>query len=415
MGGMAKISMLPSLLLSLALLACAAPEGQDLDSGGKADSPFGTADLIEGTAPAVGLLRFVNDPATSVELLKQEVGLRSDAASNIVGHREGQGGVADPFDDVRELDEVPRIGPSALQDLLDFAFDNGFVPQGDELLGTYDDVSFTVNQANAVLQLVNTASPSQLDDDLALDGRAVDAIIEARPIQSVMALSTLSFVGSTALEKLRDQGTEAPREFGVISDLDKTVVPPAPMGQALPDTAYAGIAEMYNFLEFGEGAGVAGDIHYVTARQPSAVVDIPAWLSANGVPQGSIDTGISGIPTLARDEKIRDITAVFEATGDQRYVLFGDSSHVDPDVYRSIISTFGDRVEVAFIHNVKTIDPARLAGLVLVDNYAQAAAELMRRRVFTEDQARMAMQAVVAAGEIDAGELEALIDANRPN
>lgn len=69
----------------------------------------------------------------------------------------------------------------------------------------------------------------------------------------------------------------------------------------------------------------------------------------------------------------------------------------------------------AFIHDVKVIDPARLEGLVLIDNYAQAAAELFRRNMLTEDQARMVMLAVVAGGQISSAQLEDLIAGNQPN
>ncbi len=414
---MTRLPLLSALLLSipLALASCAGPEGgQDYDQSGKADSPFGVADLIPGTAPTIGLLRFVNDPATSEDLLDDDARLRSSAARNIIAHREG-GNSIDLFDDVQELDDVAQVGPSALQRLLDFAFDNGFVPQGDDELGTYDGVPFSVNEANAVLQLVNTASAGTLDDDVALDSRAVDAIIDTRPVYSILSLADLSYVGASALGKLKSHDADPLREIGVLSDLDKTIVPPAPSGQSLPDDAYPGIAELISLLEFGDGSGASGDVNFVTARQPSAVVEIPAWLEDHGVPLGNIGTGISGIPYIAKDEKVRDITEVFEGNPDQQFVMFGDSSHVDPDAYREILATFPDQFQVAFIHDVKTIDPARLEGLVLVQNYAQAAAELFRLRILSEDEARMVMASVVLGGEITDTELEQLIADNQPN
>jgi hypothetical protein len=417
---MARLPRLSSLLLALSLslaASCAAQEAQPFgDSAGKADSPFSVSDLVNGTAPAIGVLRLVNDPATSEDLLDDDARLTSSAARNIIEHRSGQGN-SNLFDDIEELDAVAQVGPSALQHLLDYAFDNGFVPQGDDELGTYEGVSFSVNQASAVLHLVNLASAPQLDDDIGLDSRSVTAILETRPVLSILSLADLPFVGSSALEKLKSQagsGTQV-REIGVVSDLDKTIVPPAPAGQALPDQAYPGIAELITFLEFGDGSGAAGDVNFVTARQPSMVTEIPTWLEAHGVPLGPIGTGISGIPFIAKDEKVRDITEVFEANPDQKFVLFGDTSHVDPDVYREILATFPDQVQVAFVHNVKTIDATRLEGLVLVDNYAQSAAELFRQGLLSEDEARMVMTMVISGGEITDAEMEALIADNQPN
>jgi phosphatidate phosphatase APP1 len=142
---------------------------------------------------------------------------------------------------------------------------------------------------------------------------------------------------------------------------------------------------------------------------------MPDWLELHGVPLGHIGTGISGIPFIAKDEKVRDISEVFEGNPEQKFVMFGDSSHVDPDAYREILAKFPGRVHVAFIHDVKSIDPSRLVGLNLVDNYAQAAAELFRLELISEDEARMVMTTVVTGGEITDAELEDLIANNQPN
>lgn len=61
-------------------------------------------------------------------------------------------------------------------------------------------MSFTVNEADAVILLVNTASDPVLDYHVALDRRAVQAIFEARPITSDMELAELS------LEELCERG-----------------------------------------------------------------------------------------------------------------------------------------------------------------------------------------------------------------
>jgi DNA uptake protein ComE-like DNA-binding protein len=403
----------PGIASCLALLAaCVAGTddpggGGSGGGGGKADDPVDAAELIEGTPPAVGLLRLVNDPATTTALLEDEADIASDAAGNLVARR--------PFDTVAAIDAVPRVGEATLQRLLDFAFAGGFVPAGDDVLGTWDDVAFTVDQAEAVVSLVNLATLEELDDDVALDARAAAAIVEARPIASVLSLSTVAFVDTSALEKLRARGGSAgTREIGVVSDLDSTVIPPAPQGQELPDAPYAGVGELYTFLEQDDGGGDAGDVHDETARATDAETAVPAWLAAHGVPAGDISTGISGIPSIAKNEKIRDITTLFGANPGQDFVLFGDTNHVDPDVYQAIRATFGARVTIAFVHDVKEIDPARLEGLFLIDNYAQAAAELFRRHILTEDQARAVMQAVVAGGEITQDDVDDLIAANRP-
>ena len=61
----------------------------------------------------------------------------------------------------------------------------------------------SVEQADATLELVNVLSVEALDDDLALNSRAVDSIINARPIDTVDSLSRLYYVGGSALRTLK--------------------------------------------------------------------------------------------------------------------------------------------------------------------------------------------------------------------
>ncbi len=78
-----------------------------------------------------------------------------------------------------------------------------WVPGGADLLGVYDGVSFTVEEADATLELVNSVSAEVLDDDLALNSRAVESIMRARPLETVDSLSRLYYVGGSALRTLK--------------------------------------------------------------------------------------------------------------------------------------------------------------------------------------------------------------------
>lgn len=191
-------------VLALAsLLACSGGIEPD------ADEQAATAmTLKDGTAEAVGLLAFLADEATTFEVLDGAAGLDKRAAENLIAHRDGPDanfGTADddPFDSVAEVDAVPRVGPVTLDKLVAYASSQGFVPTGDELLGVYDGVSFTVAEAAATLAFVNAASHDALDDDLSLDVRAADNIVAAQPIATVLALSELAYVGTKTMEKLK--------------------------------------------------------------------------------------------------------------------------------------------------------------------------------------------------------------------
>ncbi|MEQ1565818.1 MAG: nuclease A inhibitor family protein [Myxococcota bacterium] len=193
-----------SLVTTLALVGCTthvAPDARDPASGRFAAG--------EGTPEALGMLAFVNDPATTVTVLDGPVGLDARAATGIVAHRDGPDATAgtpddDAFGTLAELDRVYYVGDSALTAILAYAEAEGWVARDpDDVLGTWDGVTFTLGEAEAVLGLVNTAEHAELDVDAALDVRAADAIVAARPIDTMGELAGLSYVGTSALEKLR--------------------------------------------------------------------------------------------------------------------------------------------------------------------------------------------------------------------
>jgi DNA uptake protein ComE-like DNA-binding protein len=69
---------------------------------------------------------------------------------------------------------------------------------------TVEEVTFTPAQAQAVLALVNSATEQHLDLVVGLDRRAAGNILEARPFESLEALAAVSYVGRSAMEKLRE-------------------------------------------------------------------------------------------------------------------------------------------------------------------------------------------------------------------
>lgn len=192
-----------AVLVSL-VAACAPPSESTQEQAASEQSA-----IHDGTPEGVGLLAFLNAPETTHAVLDDEVPLDKRAADNLIAHRNGPDGVFgtaddDLFDDVAEVDDVPWVGPAALSKLVAYAAAQGYVPTGDDLLGVFDDVAFTVNEAEATLTLANTADYAVLDDDVALDRRAVDAIFAAREIPSLLVLADLYFVGPSAMLKLRE-------------------------------------------------------------------------------------------------------------------------------------------------------------------------------------------------------------------
>lgn len=163
-----------------------------------------------------GVLRFVNDCPTTLPVLDDDAGLDARAATRIVSLRDGADTICGTSDDqlfwsMAELDDVPWVGNSALSKLVAHASLLGYVTDdGEGVAGVYDDVSFSLAEAEGVLRIANGASLEILDFDIGLDSRAATAIIDGRPFdassigENMQLLAAASFVGKSALQRLKN-------------------------------------------------------------------------------------------------------------------------------------------------------------------------------------------------------------------
>ena len=190
----------------ISLLGCA-PDPTDLDASASA------LRYEEGSPEALGLQAFLNDAGTTFTLLDIDVGLNAIAARNLIDHRDGPDGTFgtgddDLFETIAEIDGVYYVGSSALGLLFDYAIAGGWV--SDEQPVLVEGVEFTAAQAEQTVALANVASQELLDDDIALDSRAAANIVADRPLADIDALAAVSYVGASALTKLRDYADSNP-------------------------------------------------------------------------------------------------------------------------------------------------------------------------------------------------------------
>jgi len=213
---------LATLIPILALLSagCATPFSE------LEDSSFA---ITAGSVQAIGVLALLNDPGTDIDTLDFDAALNVRSARNLMQHRDGYDGVFgtyddDIFNDIEEVDSVRWVGPSALAQLVSYAATVGWIPQGDDFLGTWDHVTFTVNEAQHTLDYTNDADLSTLDIDLRLDSRAAGSIVAAQPIATVEELAGLYYVGTSALTKLKDYAEGEGENPGCLSDSEAEAV-----------------------------------------------------------------------------------------------------------------------------------------------------------------------------------------------
>jgi len=164
--------------------------------------------ITDGSSEAIGVLDMLNDPSTDIDVLDFDAKLNARSARNLVHYRDGFDGVFGTYDDnlfgdIEEVDSVRWVGPAALAQLVSYAATAGWIPQGEDILGTWDGVTFTVDEAGDTLDYVNDADHSTLDFDLGLDRRAANSIVAAQPIATIEDLAGLYYVGSSALTLLK--------------------------------------------------------------------------------------------------------------------------------------------------------------------------------------------------------------------
>jgi len=161
----------------------------------------------------------------------------------------------------------------------------------------------------------------------------------------------------------------ASARFGVISDLDDTVIQSrisnflhaartVMLGNARTRLPFPGVAAFYQALRNGVGGDEKNPIFYVSSS-PWNIYDVIAeFMDLQKVPKGPIilrdwDIGWSALSSSHhfghKGVAIRNIMQLYPAL---QFILIGDTSQHDPEIYRQIVSEFPNRVAAIYIRDV---------------------------------------------------------------
>ncbi|MBA3455404.1 MAG: hypothetical protein H0T42_20090 [Deltaproteobacteria bacterium] len=100
--------------------SCATDENDGEIEDGEQDHADGKADAIgSGSVQAAAILAMVNDPAIDEAALDVDARLSTRVARNIITNR--------PYGSLRDLDDVPYVGPATLAALLRFSIAEGYL------------------------------------------------------------------------------------------------------------------------------------------------------------------------------------------------------------------------------------------------------------------------------------------------
>jgi phosphatidate phosphatase APP1 len=235
--------------------------------------------------------------------------------------------------------------------------------------------------------------------------------------------------------QLRVIGSDA--ELGVISDLDDTVIQSritsflqavrtVMLGNARTRLPFPGVAAFYQALERGGNGGRRNPIFYVSSS-PWNIYDLIAdFMDVQRIPRGPIqlrdwDITLSALSSGRhrgfKEPVIREILDLYPTLP---FVLIGDNSQHDPEIYRTILDHYPGRIHAIYIRNVDAnperstaiqalAREVRAAGstLVLADDTYAAASHAAEQGWIT----RESLPSIHEEKKADAGESGAKVDA----
>jgi phosphatidate phosphatase APP1 len=167
--------------------------------------------------------------------------------------------------------------------------------------------------------------------------------------------------------------------FGVISDLDDTVIQSritnflqavrtVMLGNARTRLPFPGVAAFYRALELGGDGAHTNPIFYVSSS-PWNIHDLIAeFMDLQQIPRGAItlrdwDIVFSALTSshlgTFKEPVIREILDLYPTLP---FILIGDNSQKDPEIYRRILDRYPNRILAIYIRNVDT-NPERKASV----------------------------------------------------
>jgi len=167
--------------------------------------------------------------------------------------------------------------------------------------------------------------------------------------------------------------------FGVISDLDDTVIQSritsflqavrtVMLGNSRTRLPFPGVAAFYQALERGGDGARKNPIFYVSSS-PWNIYDIIAdFMDVQRIPTGPIhlrdwDIGLDALSSRRlKTHKEPIIREILDLYPELPFILIGDDSQKDPEIYRAILDAYPGRILAIYIRNVRS-DPERSASV----------------------------------------------------
>ncbi|MEO8622717.1 MAG: phosphatase domain-containing protein [bacterium] len=195
--------------------------------------------------------------------------------------------------------------------------------------------------------------------------------------------------------------------FGVISDIDDTVIQSRVsnflmaarmiiLGNAHTRLPFPGVPAFYEALRNGANGAEKNPIFYVSSSPWNIYDVITHFMDLRKIPRGPVllrdwDIGFGAMSSARHfDHKGAAIRSIMQLYPSLPFILLGDTSQHDPEIYRQIVTEFPHRVLAIYIRDVSNDAERSLAIKKLADEVVAVQSVL----VLAEDTISAATHAV---------------------
>lgn len=188
-------------------------------------------------------------------------------------------------------------------------------------------------------------------------------------------------------------------QFGVISDIDDTIMPTAAtdllkmiriayLGNEHTRHPFPGVPEFYHALQKGQKGDEGNPIFYVSSSAWNMYDLFVKFMDCSDVPAGPIllrDIELSPDNLLSfehEEHKMEQIQPILQRFPELPFILIGDTGQKDAEIYHQIVQENPDRVLGIYLRNVT---PEKKKRLQEVEAIAQAVRQLNREFIVFSD------------------------------
>ena len=176
--------------------------------------------------------------------------------------------------------------------------------------------------------------------------------------------------GATAVKGVGEILVPSSRaKFAVISDIDDTVIQSrvsnflqaartVMLGNARTRLPFPGVAAFYQALRNGLGGDEKNPVFYVSSSPWNIYDVISEFMDLQKIPHGPLllrdwDIGLGSLSSDRHfDHKGVAIRNIMQLYSGMQFILIGDTSQHDPEIYTKIVAEFPQRVKAIYIRDV---------------------------------------------------------------